>query len=105
MQTITVETLYAHLSALDPQKELIIDVRTPAEFESGHIPGAVNRIVDTIEDAQSELAQYETVYVHCKSGGRSAQACGRLEVIGLKNTVNVEGGAMAWAAAGFELEK
>jgi rhodanese-related sulfurtransferase len=105
MNTISVEALAAHLPALDPQKELIIDVRTPEEYASGHIPGAVNRIVDTIEEAQSELAQYETVYVHCKSGGRSAQACGRLELIGLHNTVNVEGGALAWAAAGFDLEK
>lgn len=104
MKTITVETLHQHMSGLDPKKELIIDVRTPEEYASGHIPGAVNRELDDVEAHRDELATYETVYVHCKSGGRSAQACDRLATIGLENVVNIEGGALAWQMAGFTLE-
>lgn len=105
MKTISVQTLHQHLSNLDPKKELIIDVRTPAEYQEGHIPGAVNRPLDEIERHVDEFGQYETVYVHCRSGGRSAQACEILAGQGVGNTVNVEGGVSAWADAGFVVEK
>lgn len=105
MHTITPEALKEHLSTLDSAKELIIDVRTPAEYAAGHIPGAVNRELDEIERHAHELSMYETVYVHFRSGGRSAQACERLAAVGVQNAVNVEGGVQAWEAAGFEIEK
>lgn len=105
MNQISVQTLHDHLPHIDPAKELIIDVRTPAEYIAGHLPGAVNRPLDEIDRHVDEFQNYETVYVHCKSGGRSSQACQKLEDLHLDGLVNVEGGALAWAAAGYELEK
>lgn len=105
MKIIAVQSLHDHLESIDSTKELIIDVRTPAEYIEGHIPGAVNRPLDKLDQHKHELNQYETVYIHCRSGGRSAQACTRLEADGITHAVNVEGGAAAWEAAGYSLEK
>lgn len=51
---------------------LLIDVRTPAEFASGHIAGAVNIPVDELASRLSEVPQGQPVVVYCRSGNRSA---------------------------------
>ena len=104
MQDISVKTLHDHLSNFNPEKELIVDVRTFEEYASGHLPGAVHRPLSDILTHTEEFKEYDTVYVHCKTGGRSSQACEMLEGT-LRNVVNVDGGVEAWVAAGYELEK
>jgi len=52
----------------------LVDVRTPAEFGGGHIPGAKNIPVDQIAARHSELDPKKPVVVYCRSGGRSASA-------------------------------
>lgn len=83
--------------------EILLDVRTPAEYKSGHIKGAKNKPLSDIEDIAEELKVVGTVYVNCGSGMRSKQACEILAAKGV-NVVNVSGGITAWKRDGFDVE-
>jgi rhodanese-related sulfurtransferase len=84
---------------------LLIDVRTPAEYNSGTIPGAVNMPLSDIEKHFDELNGYKKVYVHCQSGNRSGRACSALHALEGPDIVDVEGGIGAWEGEGFRVEK
>jgi len=79
----------------------LIDVRTPAEFAEVHVDFAGNVPLDQIAPkALAREGNGEALYVICRSGNRGTQACQKLEAAGL-NVVNVEGGTLAWEAAGL----
>lgn len=82
-------------SALQKQ---IIDVRTPEEFQSGHIAAAKNiNLYDQDFKAQLEkLNKQEPVFVYCKVGGRSAKAAKILNELGFASIYDLDGGMMAW---------
>lgn len=84
------------------QKGQIIDVRTPKEFKSGHIDGAVNLHVydKDFEQRIDKLDKNKPVYVYCKAGSRSAEAVETLKEKGFKNIVELDGGMDAWKEAG-----
>ena len=82
---------------------LVVDVREPDEYESGHIPGAILVPLSTVLSNTSEFQSDETVYVVCRSGGRSMQACEILHEVGISNVVNVAGGTMGWISLGNEI--
>ena len=82
---------------------LVVDVREPDEYESGHIPGAILVPLSTVLSNTSEFQSDETVYVVCRSGGRSMQACEMLHEVGISNVVNVAGGTMGWISLGNEI--
>jgi len=85
---------------------LLLDVRTPAEFAAGHIPGAVNVPLGELDTAlPAALAGHEgdEIYLVCQSGRRSARAARTLSLQGIR-TVNVSGGTAAWIAAGHPVE-
>ncbi len=73
---------------------VLLDVRTPAEYEQGHLPGAVN--IDWFaEDFNARLESIPKdaeVYVYCKKGGRSARASERLLSLGYTRVVDLTGG-------------
>lgn len=75
-----------------------IDVRTPAEFAAGHIPGAVNIDVEGgLFDAQiAELDPATTYAVYCHSGRRSGIAVRRMGDAGFTSLVNLDGGIQTW---------
>ena len=81
----------------------LIDVRTPAEFREVHVDFARNVPLDRL-DPQAVKSQHngpdQPLYVICRSGSRGKQACDKLAAAGL-NVVNVEGGTLAWDAAGL----
>jgi rhodanese-related sulfurtransferase len=88
------------------KEELILDVRTPAEFANGHVRGAKNIPVDRVMNHVDELRQYNALYVHCAAGMRSQAACEILSKFGLQNVVCIdEGGYADWAEAGFPVER
>ncbi len=97
MQSISVDELKNVLEAQNPSVELI-DVREPSEYASGHIDGAENIPLSDLHRAVYDLRDFDTVYVYCRSGGRSARACELLESSGV-NAVNVDGGFIAWSKA------
>ena len=86
----------------DNHDEILIDVRDPFEHKSQKIGGSENIPLNTISDAVERLKDIGTVYVHCQSGNRSAQACDLLRQHNV-NVVDVEGGINAWRESGFEL--
>jgi metal-sulfur cluster biosynthetic enzyme/rhodanese-related sulfurtransferase len=75
----------------------VLDVRTPAEFASGHIPKARLIPLDELEDRLAELPARDTaILVHCAAGGRSAAACDLLGQRGYARLLNLAGGMHAW---------
>ena len=76
---------------------IILDVRTPEEFASGHIPGAINVPNETIGSAQiPELPdKNQLILIYCRSGNRSKQASEKLVLQGYTNIVEF-GGISAW---------
>jgi rhodanese-related sulfurtransferase len=79
----------------------LIDVRTPAEFETAHIPGAYNVPLDLLREHRTELRQHldEDVVLVCRSGARAGQAGQSLADAGLPNVKVLTGGILAWQAA------
>jgi len=92
---------------LSERKALVLDVREGYEFKEGHIKGALNISLGEIEGNIEKIKKYETAYVICHSGARSAMACRVIKNLcaGSVNPINVEGGMSAWLGANFEYEK
>lgn len=83
-----------------------INVCTPVEYKEKHIQGVRSVPLDEIKNRAGEFEGKKTVYVHCRSGNRSAQAIVALQQLGVTaDLVNVEGGLMSWDAAGFATNK
>ena len=79
-----------------------INVCTPAEYKEKHIEGVRSVPLDEISEHLSEFSHKKTIYVHCRSGKRGARAIEQLQALGVTaELVNVQGGLMAWDAAGL----
>ena len=84
---------------------VVLDVRTPAEFTSGHLPNAVNldfRAADFADQVKA-LDPAKTYAVYCHSGNRSGQALEVFQADGFAHVADLEGGITAWASAGKEV--
>lgn len=81
----------ADLPAIDPAKDVLLDVRTVPEFENGFIPGSVNIPVDDLRSRLNELDKNKTIYVTCQIGLRGYIACRILTQNGYK-CKNLSGG-------------
>jgi rhodanese-related sulfurtransferase len=102
-----------HVNASEAQKVLaerkatVLDVRTPDEFASGHIPGAVN--IDfhagDFEQKIAALDKTASYLVHCASGNRSRQSLPLFEKQGFQHIYHLDGGLHAWENAGLPIEK
>jgi sulfur-carrier protein adenylyltransferase/sulfurtransferase len=77
----------------------LIDVREPAEFALGHLPGAVSLPLGELERRSTEIAADVLPVFICKSGRRSEQACRMVAERGLAPLAHLEGGLLAWVAA------
>ena len=77
---------------------IILDVRRPDEFASGHIPGAVNIPNETIsrDDIPQLPVKDQLILVYCRSGNRSKQASGKLAALGYTN-IKEFGGINTWS--------
>ena len=85
----------------------IIDVRSPAEFEAAHIPGAYNVPLDQLGEHRDELVRHidEPVVLVCRSGLRASQAEQGLAAAGMGNVAVLDGGMLAWEAAGLAVRR
>jgi len=85
----------------------LIDVRTPVEYREIRVAAAQNVPLDQIDPhtvMQNRKGKAdEPLYLICRSGGRSGQACQKFLAAGYENVVNVEGGTLAWDEAGLEV--
>lgn len=80
---------------------VILDVRTPGEFKSGYIPGAIN-IDIYAADFQTQVQKLDkskTYLVYCRSGARSSNAGNFMVTNGFKEVYNLQGGMMGWRGA------
>lgn len=68
---------------------ILLDVRTPGEFNSGHIEGAINIPVNDLESRISELPADKEVVVYCRSGARSSSAKRILESKGISQVYDL----------------
>ncbi|MCX2183909.1 rhodanese-like domain-containing protein [Streptomyces sp. SKN60] len=83
----------------------VVDVRTPGEFASGHVPGAVNVPLELVKGSLAELrsaAESGRLLLVCASGARSEQVAAVLASHGIA-AASLTGGTRAWAAAGHRL--
>lgn len=99
MNIITVQELKSRID--NGEKINLIDCREPAEYEEYNIGGTLIPLGKIQEQDIDELEplKEEELIIHCRSGKRSAMACQLLDEMGFKNTVNVEGGVLAWKEA------
>lgn len=82
---------------------LLLDVRRPDEFDSGHIAGAINISVETLASRLSEVPDDQTIVVYCRSGNRSATASEILADAGYNDIYDM-GGIIDWQNAGYPVE-
>ena len=83
----------------------LVDVRTPAEYESIHANGAVNHPMESLDLEEIPFAKDQEIHVICQSGGRSFKVSQKLKAAGYTNIVNVEGGTSAWHGAGLPVDE
>jgi rhodanese-related sulfurtransferase len=79
--------------------DVVIDVRRPAEYASGHIAGAINIPIEELDLATLPPGQLLTT---CSMGGRGGRAADLLGGAG-RTAFSIEGGVKAWQAAGFPI--
>lgn len=87
------------------QGSVLVDVREPAEWTSGHAPGAVHIPLGQLPARLGELPRDRELITVCRSGHRSAQAATLLRGAGYGRVRNLKGGMSAWAAGGLPVER
>ena len=86
---------------------LVLDVREDKEFAAGHIPKAKHIPLGQLKGRLNELDKFKgkPVLVTCRSGQRSARACGMLKKAGFETVYNQAGGIIAWERANLPTTK
>lgn len=87
---------------------ILVDIRTPEEYSEGHLKGAVN--IDFFDENfatnfENQFDKNDTIYIYCKSGGRSTKAVQLLEGMGFNNLIHLDGGMLRWVKSGRPVEK
>ena len=80
---------------------VILDVRTPSEYEDAHIEGAINIPVEEIVDRLNELSANDVILVYCRTGNRSGTAVGIMEENGFSKIYHMHEGISTWIAEGL----
>jgi phage shock protein E len=107
------ESSVKHVSASEAQKLLVdkkvvvLDIRTPDEFKSGHIAGATNIdfLATGFEHRLEALDKSKTYLIHCASGGRSTQALPVLKKLQFQTIYHLDGGIKSWKKSGLPVKE
>jgi rhodanese-related sulfurtransferase len=104
-EIVDAATIAELLEKHEPVK--ILDVRTPAEFESVHIPGSYNVPLDLLSEHREELESTlrSPAVLVCRSGNRAEQAANLLRQTNLSNVHILEGGITAWQSSGKPINR
>jgi rhodanese-related sulfurtransferase len=89
------------------EKAIYLDVRTPEEYESGHLPGAINVSNQILKSKISGLIPDKNtkIYVYCQEMSRSTLATKTLNDLGYKNALLVNATLENWIKAGYPMER
>ncbi len=92
---------------INREDALVVDVRDPGEYGTGHILGAKNWPLDHIGERGGEAAKRKDkpVIVYCDTGDRTPKAAAALRKLGFTRVVSLSGGLPAWQQAGLPVEK
>ncbi|OGH01998.1 MAG: hypothetical protein A2600_04630 [Candidatus Lambdaproteobacteria bacterium RIFOXYD1_FULL_56_27] len=95
----------AHQRMAKKNEVVLLDVRTPAEYEQAHVEGS---LLIPVQDLQTQMGQLDKhknkeILVICRSGNRSYTAAAMLKEKGFEKAFNVSGGVMSWYQAGLPL--
>ena len=84
---------------------VLLDVRTPQEFESGHLSGAVNidYYAKDFRDQIGKMNKSNTYLIYCRTGRRGAEAANILKGMGFNSTYNMQWGIESWNASNFSI--
>ncbi|GAB2686727.1 rhodanese-like domain-containing protein [Thalassiella azotivora] len=102
------ERLTAESAVTDETAPTLVDVRTPAEYETGHIPGSVNVPLDVVHASPAQLREAlggKDVVLVCRSGNRAEQARKALAGAGLDRAWVLTGGVTTWESVGGDLNR
>lgn len=92
-----------HVFAAENAGIVLIDVREPAEFATGHLPGAINIprgvLEFQIESHPALAGPPRPIVLYCRSGGRAALAALSLSMLGFDDVRSLTGGIMGWTQA------
>lgn len=86
----------AEFARLQADGVRVIDVRTAAEYQAGHIPGAVNVPLSSFADTADTWDPAEPIALYCATGSRSAEAAQMLASRGFETVYDLSGGMVAW---------
>ncbi|MCW1381934.1 rhodanese-like domain-containing protein [Novosphingobium sp. KCTC 2891] len=86
-------------------KAVVVDVREVDEFESGHIPGAINMPLSTFQPSRLPDTAGKTLVLNCLGGKRSAMALDKCAVAQSAVDTHLAGGFGAWQSAGLPVER
>lgn len=102
------------ISVVSPQdfklksvNQTIIDIRTPREFRSGHIEGAINiNLFDN--DFLNQISKYDKeqpIFIYCRSGSRTSTASKKMSNVGFKQVYDLKGGIKNWTRSNNKIVK
>lgn len=95
---------YLAMPGSGEQAPFVLDVRTPEEFVTGHVPGAVNIPYDQVGARLAEVPRDKDIVLYCRSGRRAAMAAEALAENGYTRLRYLEGDMPAWIAQGRPVE-
>jgi hydroxyacylglutathione hydrolase len=83
----------------------LVDVRSRAEWNEGHIPGAQHIMLGYLKDSLSDIPVNKPILLQCRIGVRSAIGASILQASGFSEVMNLMGGIRDWEAAGFAITR
>jgi rhodanese-related sulfurtransferase len=92
---------------INRENAVVIDVRTPEEFVTGHVPESINIPREKLKERLAEIEKFKDrpIILNCASGVRSGGACGELKRLGFENVFQLSGGMNGWLQAGLPMAK
>ena len=102
--TPELEARAVHARLAGSSGPLVLDVREPAEFRAGHIPGARHIPLAALKQRMHGLPRDREIVCVCRSGNRSRAAVSQLTAAGFQ-AVNLRGGMLAWSGAGLPVRQ
>lgn len=96
---LTPQQVWQRLEA--DEAPLLVDVRTPGEYQREHIPGSRLMPLSVLAGRTDELPRGRPIVCVCRSGARSQSACEQLAELGFSDLANLSGGIIGWKRAGL----